>query len=97
MKAHLLGEFLIDRTTAEQTGGEEGFCGANAWRFLHPSGILEDQPNGRREAVPIGLFLFQVFLSVFCQRIVFRAPVVLRFAPYRLDPALLLQTVERGV
>src|SRR3984957_3506483 len=58
---------------------------------------LQDEPNRRRESFPVGLFGFEIFLSGARQGIIFRAAIVFRLAPFRLNPSLLFEPMQSGV
>ena len=58
---------------------------------------LYDQIDGRREPVPLSQFLLQLCAPGSRQRIELSLAAALRLAPMGLDPALLLQPVQRWI
>src|SRR5205809_4945637 len=58
---------------------------------------IEYSGNCIREARPFGALSAQVFLSRRCELIVFRPLLVFRNLPFRLDPLLFFQAVQRRI
>src|SRR3954471_1925011 len=59
--------------------------------------MLQHARDGGGDPLPVRGFLRELLAPGPRQRVELRAPVVLGITPRRLDPALLLETVERGV
>src|SRR5882724_961426 len=67
-------------------------------RFTHHvSRGFQNQIDGRRKALPIGGLLDELLATRRSQLVELRLAVVLRSAPFRTDPSLLLQTIERRI
>ena len=58
---------------------------------------FQDEPDRRREAFPVRFFGLEVFLAGLGERIIFRAAIVLRFAPFGLNPCLLFEAMQSGI
>src|SRR6185503_20605195 len=64
---------------------------------MPPTLALEDERHRLGEATPLIDFFAKRFASRLGQRVVARAPVVLGRLPITLDPAAVLEALERGV
>src|SRR5439155_14047709 len=64
---------------------------------LHRSRRLQNQVDRGGKAFPIGGLFDELLATHRSQLVEFRLAVVLRGAPFRTDPSLLLQTIERRV
>jgi len=65
--------------------------------FAAALNVFEDQADGGREAMPIGLFGLEIFFAGASEGIVFGAAIVFGFAPFGSDPGLLFEAVEGGI
>src|ERR1051325_2294740 len=61
------------------------------------SGVIDDQRDRCRQALPLRGFLLESATAFTRQRVVLGATVVLAVSPLRFDPSLLLQLVQRGI
>src|SRR5580693_5269127 len=61
------------------------------------SDCLQDEPYRRRQPFPIRFLGTEIFLPRLSQRIILCAAIVLRFAPFCLDPRLLFKAMQSGI
>src|ERR1700737_774653 len=64
---------------------------------MRPSDRANDPRDGGRQAIPLRGLVPQSLPAVLGESVVLRAAVVFPRCPFGLDPALLLQLVERGI
>src|ERR1700733_4031523 len=64
---------------------------------LRTSGSPQYQADCLGQALPVGLLTLHILTAVFRQRIKFGFAIIFRFAPLGGDPALLLESMQRGI
>jgi hypothetical protein len=60
-------------------------------------GLADDEVDGCREAVPVGSFLFKLRTAWGGESVELGLATGFAFSPLRLDPSLLLKTMQGGV
>jgi hypothetical protein len=93
MNLNLALEFFVGSGTVEQGMNTPFDDPSNPHKFS-ASGILDEEMDAGREAVPTFELTLQLFPALASKRIDLRNPPEIRLFPARADPALIFEPVQ---